>query len=321
MRRSAAAIAATAVLVTGGCTGSEGDGSAGTPSESQTSGSQTTGSQTTDSQPADDVVSERDVDIGGRTLYLRCWGEKVAGEPTVLLLSGSGPPTSYWEPMAAGLASDGHHLCAYDRLGVGRSDAVPEGPRTTDDQVDDLQALLAAADLQEPLILAAHSLGSLPAVGLVDRAPERVVGVVLIDPWSPRVSAAQRAALPPEKPDESPELAEERVFLDNLLDPAQNVEHLDLAENDAVAVRLFDAPGPFFGDIPVVVLNRPPPPYLPGLPRRYHRAYVAAFQAGAEELAAESTHGTLVWVEGTGHDIHVDKPAVVVDAIQDVIGR
>lgn len=312
MRRSAAAIAATAVLVISGCSGSD-DGDRPPRSSAE--------SQSTDAQPADDLVTEQDVDVGGRTLYLRCWGEKVSGEPTVLLLSGSGPTTSYWEPMAAGLASDGHHLCAYDRLGVGRSDAVTESPRTTDDQVDDLQALLAAADLQEPLVLAAHSLGSLPAVGLVDRAPERVAGVVLIDPWSPRVRAAQRAALPPEKPDESPELAEERVFLDNLLDPAQNVEHLDLAANDADAVRLFDAPGPFFGDIPVVVLNRPPPPYDPGYTRQYHGAVVAAIKAGAQELATESTEGTLIWVEGTGHNIHEDRPEVVTEAILDVMGR
>ena len=86
-------------------------------------------------------------------------------------------------------------------------------------------------------------------------------------------------------------------------------------------MRLFDAPGPFFGDLPVVVLQRPPPPYLPGLPRRYHRANVAAIEAGSREFAAESTHGTLIKVENTGHNIQEDRPDVVMDAILDVIGR
>jgi pimeloyl-ACP methyl ester carboxylesterase len=308
----AVAIAATAALLTSGCTRSGSDSPPRSSSESQA----------TDAQSADDGVSEKDVDVGGHKLYLRCWGEQVPGEPTVLLLSGSGPTTSSWELMAADFATDGHHVCAYDRLGVGRSDAASEDPRTTKDQVDDLLALLEAADLQEPVVLAAHSLGSLPAVGLVDRAPERVSGVVLIEPWSPRVSAAKRAALPPEEPDESPELAEERQFLNDFLyDPAQNPEHLMLAENDEDAVRLFDAPGPFFGDLPVVVLQRPPPPYLPGLPRRYHRANVAAIEAGSREFAAESTHGTLIKVENTGHNIQEDRPDVVMDAILDVIGR
>jgi pimeloyl-ACP methyl ester carboxylesterase len=307
----AIAIAATAALVASGCGGSGDDDQ---PQSSR--------SRTSDAQPADDVVSDQDVDIGGRTLYLRCWGEEVAGEPTVLLLSGSGPPTSIWETMAADLAADGHHLCAYDRLGIGRSDALPEGTRTTEDQVDDLVALLDAADLPDPVVLTAHSLASLPALGLVDRAPERVSGVVLVDPWLPRVGPIQQAALPPEEKNESRELAEERRFLtDFRYDPAQNLEHLLLADEDEDAMRLLDAAGPLFGDRPVVVLQRPPPRYSPGLPRSWHRSGVAAIKAGGRELAAESTHGTFTTVRNTGHDIQVDRPEVVADAILDVMDR
>ena len=45
-----------------------------------------------------------------------------------------------------------------------------------------------------------------------------------VDPWSPRVSAVQRAALPPGQPDESPEVAQERNDLNRLFDPAKNSE-------------------------------------------------------------------------------------------------
>ena len=59
-------------------------------------------SQTTDATTAgaadDVVVTEEDIDIGGRELYLRCWGQPVPDEPTILLLAGSGPTTSSWEP-------------------------------------------------------------------------------------------------------------------------------------------------------------------------------------------------------------------------------
>ena len=64
----------------------------------------------------------------GASVYLRCWGETVPGEPTILLLSGLGPDTSTWALMAPDFASEGHHLCAYDRLGVGRSDPAAGGP-------------------------------------------------------------------------------------------------------------------------------------------------------------------------------------------------
>ncbi len=222
--------------------------------------------------------------------------------------------------MASDFAADGHHLCSYDRAGVGGSEPAPEAIRTMEDQVTDLVALLDAADLQEPVVLAAHSLGSHPAVGLVARAPERVAGVVLIDPWSPRVGVAQRAALPPEKPDESPEVAEERRFLtDFLFDPAQNPEHLLLAASDDEVASLLDEPGPIFGDLPTVVLRAPPLPYLPGLPRDYHEATLAAITAGHQEFAAESTRGTLIEVEDTGHNIQDDQPEVVLDAIRDAM--
>ena len=307
-----AVAAASAALLTSGCSGSD--------DPPQSSKASPTANAAT-AETADEVVeTQEDIDIGGRELFLRCWGEPAPGEPTVLLMSGSGPTTSTWELMAPDFAADGHHLCAYDRLGVGRSDPLPGGPRSTQDQVDDLLALLDAADLQEPVALAAHSLGSLPAVGLVERAPERVAGVVLIDPWSPRVATAQRAALPPEKRGDSPELAADRQWVNDFLhDPAQNPEHLLLADEDEAAVRLFDAPGPLFGDLPVVVLRRPPPPPDPAYPRQYHRAYVAAYVTGAQEFAAESTRGTLTEVEDTGHNIHEDRPEVVTEAILDVL--
>jgi pimeloyl-ACP methyl ester carboxylesterase len=280
-----------------------------------------TGDASGTSDTADEIArSSEQIDIGGRSLHMECWGEQVAGEPTVLLITGQGPTTSSWELMASEFAADGHHLCAYDRAGVGGSDPPPEASRTTEDQATDLVALLDAADLQEPVVLAAHSLGSHPAVGLVARAPERVAGVVLVDPLPPRVSAAQRAALPPEKPDESRELADERRFLTEVLfDPAQNPEHLLLSACDEEVATLLDEPGPIFGDLPTVVLRGPGPPPLPGLPDSYHAATEAAFDDGFREFAAESTRGTLIEVEDTGHNIQDDQPEVVMDAIRDVM--
>lgn len=308
--RRVVTLAVAIALLGCGCAAGGGEPSpAGTRDDSGTSGA------------ADEIArTSEQIDIGGRSLHLKCWGERVAGEPTVLLLSGQGPTTSSWELMASELAADGHHSCAYDRAGVGGSEPAPEASRTTQDQVTDLEMLLDAAGLQEPVVLAAHSLGSLPAVGLVDSAPERVAGLVLVDPWSPRVSAAQRAALPPEKPDESPEVAEERRFLyDFLVDPAQNPEHLLLSACDDEVAMLLDEPGPIFGDLRVVVLRAPPLPPLPGLPDGYHAATLAAITAGHQEFAAESTRGTLIEVEDTGHNIHDDQPEVVMDAIRDVL--
>ena len=260
------------------------------------------------------------VDIGGRVLHVECWGEPVADEPTVLLISGARLTTGSWELMASRFAAEDHHLCSYDRAGVGGSDFAPEPRRTTEDQVTDLLALLDAADFQEPVVVAAHSLGSLPAIELAARAPERVAGLVLVDPWSPRVSVAQQAALPPEKPHEPPALIEERRFLNEFLtDPSQNSEHIDHQASDEAMIRLLDEPGPLLGDLPVVVLKAPLPPPPPGLPDSYDVATRTAMDEGAREFAAESTQGTLTLVRDTGHNIQEDRPGVVIDAIREVM--
>ncbi len=274
----------------------------------------------TSDAPDEIVRSAEEVDIGGRTLHLECWGEPVDGESTVLLISGQGPTVSYWETMAAMFAAEGHHLCGYDRSGVGDSYPPTEPRRSLPDQVTELVTLLDGADLAEPVVVVAHSLGSLPTLGLADRAPERVSGVVLVDPWGPRVAPSTRAALPPETPDESEDLAVERQFLTNaMFDPSQNAEHVVLARCDEEAIDLLDEPGPLFGDLPVIVLQAPFPKRPAGLPRAYDAVARAAWVEANEEFAGESMRGTVIEVEDTGHDIHVDQPEVVMDAIREVL--
>ena len=65
--------------------------------------------------------------------------------------------------------------------------------------------------------------------------------------------------------------------------------------------------------------ERPSCRSFPGLTHRYHEANVAAIAEGHEELVAESSRGTLIDVEDTGHNIQDDQPQVVIDAILDVL--
>ncbi len=181
-------------------------------------------------------------------------------------------------------------------------------------------ALLDATDLNEPLVLVAHSLGSLPAIGLADEAPDRVAGVVFIDPWTPRTTTTLLAALPPKKPHESAALMEERQFVTDFpTDPTQNSEHLLVAASDQEVIERLDKPGPLFREAPVIVLQAPLPPRPAGIPRSYHLAANAAVIGGNKELAAESADGRVVEVEDTGHNIHEDQPQAVIDAILEVI--
>ena len=99
-------------------------------------------------------------------------------------------------------------VCAYDRPGtyasigeddfVSRSDPIAQ-PRTAPEVVADLHALLQAAEIPGPYVLAAHSLGGLFARLYASTYPDEVVGLVLVDAFSERLetlmSPEQWAAL------------------------------------------------------------------------------------------------------------------------------
>jgi pimeloyl-ACP methyl ester carboxylesterase len=74
-----------------------------------------------------------------------------------------------------------------------------------------------------------------------------------------------------------------------------------------------------FGDLPVIVLQAPLPKRPAGLPRAYDAIARAAWVSGNEEFAHESTHGKVIVVDDTGHDIHVDQPEAVINAIRAVM--
>jgi pimeloyl-ACP methyl ester carboxylesterase len=111
------------------------------------------------------------VEVDGRELHLECKG---AGAPIVILISGYRNDAEIWTTLPeAGVTPVFHavagftRVCAYDRPGtildaahVSRSDPVPM-PRTADEIVAELHALLGAAKLEAPYVLVAHSLGGL----------------------------------------------------------------------------------------------------------------------------------------------------------------
>jgi pimeloyl-ACP methyl ester carboxylesterase len=90
-------------------------------------------------------------------------------------------------------------VAAYDRIGLGQSDPAPAEVRTVQDSVDDLHALLAAADISGPIVLAGHSLCGLIVRLYVSQYRGKVAGVVLVDGMPPDLPASGLALLPAEE--------------------------------------------------------------------------------------------------------------------------
>jgi pimeloyl-ACP methyl ester carboxylesterase len=166
--------------------------------------------------PATPGPSGNRVDIGDRALFLTCTG---TGSPTVVLEAGSGNAADTWgsvQPEVARLT----RVCSYDRAGLGQSDPAPGGVRTVQDSVDDLHALLTAADISGPIVLAGHSLGGLIVRLYASQYPEDVAGIVLVDGMPPDLPASGLALLPAEA-------RRETFTIMRGLHP-QDPEHLDI---------------------------------------------------------------------------------------------
>src|SRR5215470_16501977 len=145
------------------------------------------------------------VDVGGgRMMYIECHG---SGSPTVLLISGTDMASDLWHaadqksPTVYDDIQKTTRVCAYDRPGVlhrdqtlSRSDPVPQAT-SAQDEVNDLVALLKAADVPSPYVLIAHSLSGTIARVFAGEHPDEVNGIVFVDATGPEF----RAQMTPEE--------------------------------------------------------------------------------------------------------------------------
>lgn len=123
------------------------------------------------------TAPSRLVDVDhGRRMNIYCTG---SGTPTVILDSGLGDSTISWA-MVQPKISARTKTCSYDRAGLGYSDASSR-PSTVGNIVDDLQALLKAADVPPPYVLVGHSAAGMNIRVFADRYPEEVAGLVPVD--------------------------------------------------------------------------------------------------------------------------------------------
>ena len=112
----------------------------------------------------------------GVSLNLNCTG---SGSPTVILDTGLGVPAAGWDLVQPEVAKF-TRVCSYDRAGYGWSTPGPM-PRTSEQIVKELHALLTAAGEKGPYILVAHSFGGFNVRLYTAQYPNDVAGLVLVD--------------------------------------------------------------------------------------------------------------------------------------------
>jgi pimeloyl-ACP methyl ester carboxylesterase len=272
------------------------------------------------------------VDIGGgRHLYLECRGE---GSPTVVLEAGYRASARYWtddllhaddpRQMVLPAVAEFTRVCAYDRPGtiasigeddfVSRSDPIAQ-PRTAPEGVADLHALLQAAEVPGPYVLAAHSLGGLFARLYASTYPDEVVGLVLVDAFSERLETL----MTPEKWAALVRL-NQSVGTDEVIPiPGYgDVETLKWGTYNAV-VREAVAASPL-RPMPLAVLAHGKPfPQSADAPGFTTGEVEAILLKANEDLATLVPNARLTVATESGHDIHQDQPELVSEAIRQVV--
>jgi pimeloyl-ACP methyl ester carboxylesterase len=267
------------------------------------------------------------VDVGGFRLHIYSVGQ---GSPTVVFESGLGDTWLSWyevQPKVAQVT----RACSYDRAGMGWSDPSPN-PRTSKEIATELHRLLQNAGVGLPLILVGHSLGGLDVRMYASLYRSQVSGMVLVDAtpdhldrFPPEMKKYNDAFLRREtlRRDTIPfglarllgwcgngpaELRAVLRTIDCRLEPWR--EHLAEyhAEDESMAQ---DRAAGSLGDMPLIVLSHPVGKSANGTE--------GAWDEAQKELMHLSPNSSQVVATGSGHNIQLDRPDLVVSAILKIV--
>jgi len=241
-------------------------------------------------------------DAGGHKLFVDCQGQRSEGSPTVILDAGLGVDSGTWarvQPQVADFA----RVCRYDRAGLGQSVARGPMPRTSEQMVSELHALLASAGIQPPYVLVGASFGGLNTQLYSMTYPKEVAGLVLVDALHPQFDERIEKLFTPEQ------VAERRAELsDNL----EGVQFTDILTSEMQVQNAGTLP-----DLPLIVLRHGRPfDFSPGWPADEVEKLWVDLQT---DLASRSSTGQLVLATGAGHRIAEMRPDLVIQAIKDVV--
>jgi pimeloyl-ACP methyl ester carboxylesterase len=247
-------------------------------------------------------------DVGGRRLFLRCTG---SGGPTVVFDNGL---TADWYDLQNRL-SGLTRVCSYDparQAGpLGRSDPAP-GPRTGIDRVRDLHALLVAARVPGPYVLAGHSNGGLFSLLYASRYPEQVAGMVLIDGVHPDY---HRRSIEVAKRFVPRQLWDQLAAAACGIPPVQvDAELMDICRAEA-QTRAALATHPL-RRMPLAVITHGGLHFPPGSPEDAQERLWRQLQ---NELAAQQPGSTHVIATRSGHDIQHEQPELVLAQLRRVV--
>ncbi len=269
------------------------------------------------------AMKGRYVRLDSFRLRVDCEGE---GDVTILFEPGLGGSAFEWQPLQQTLKSRARS-CVYDRAGYGWSGSSPY-PRTARRLATEANRMLAAMDINGPLILVGHSFGGFVMRLLALQRAENILALVLID--SSHESQLERleklngrsmmpsgnsfVISPADIPASLPADVQNEIRRFSQTRKAYAALHSEMSRfrESADQVRRSRVVVPY----PVVVIRRGRDLHTTDYKGDLKTAIWKELQ---QDLVTLSERGRIIVAEQSGHHVHADQPELVVNVIISLI--
>jgi pimeloyl-ACP methyl ester carboxylesterase len=222
------------------------------------------------------------------------------GAPTVVFEAGLGHGKRTWAPVFNAISGTTTAV-AYDRAGYGQSEPSSQS-RDGLQIVLELRALLRTEGIKPPYVLVGHSLGGTYMKLFAKTFPDEIAGVVLVDARHAEFTQRCRQWGVPRMLYDPPEA---------LLAKLSPIARAELA---AAPLTLKQARrAGTFPPVPLIVLTQS------NAASRWPRGLGKVWEASQLSLAKMSKLGRIKVCDDSGHNVHMDRPDIVVKAVLNVV--
>ena len=273
------------------------------------------------------------VDIGSHEIHLNCVG---SGTPTIIFEADLDQYGSLSWFSVQGEIGKSTRACSYDRAGILWSKPGPR-PRTGDKIANELGAVLEAAGEVGPYVLVGHAFGGAYTRIFAGQNLDNVCGMVLVELSHPEMlTRFETVGLPPDIPNRN--IRPLILFLSHLGSPGRykgNIYNLPPEIYDPVQAFLPESSMTWFDEkveAPYTLAQAGQVGYLGNLPLIVIAASKPSTSVAQgqifDDLWLELQHELLslsedseIRIYNIGHYPQLQSPDLVIEAIQDVLGR